>query len=1170
MVFFNIEHRFMANIWFLYRMYTQSKWAFYNWDSTTLPKTIDPRYAEDRRKKNEDLFETITLYLPAKEVLEVEIPIWEANDKTKEDEDFEKSILSDIRIDPKTRIICNKILIDYMYTSWGYFVKRKWNERSKMHTKNMEVLQLMKDVIMWFVRYDPIKLDYEVGKWARRKRIEHDWDIAEDLIDKTYYVWKKKYTTSIYWVYTRILRKSMFKSSTEVFDFYWQHEFQYFQRQYDLNYWAINYLCASRNLGKCIEENQNIRMYDGTFRKAKDVKMWDKLLSSDWIWFVEVIERDDFIKDCVEITLKNWMKKIVSTDHRIPTQNNYINWKRDLNIENYKKAVNLNEKDFLVTQLSVKDFSNKWDFNEWFLVWYCLWDWCRVWWKNWHKRWWCITIASHNEYLWNKLKEVIESMWFTYTEWKDWKWKIIRAVWSNELKREYDLNQYSYDKKIHSSIFWKSNVFKRWLIAWLILSDWYIWKEVWITFTSISEELCRWFMQICQDLWILAWIKSKVIRSQFNKTRNISWNVSISSIESLKKIFNNIDLTWKTNYQILKDHIFNKTIRNRDALYPIPIESFRECNVTAKRCLKSRWRQYIYWEYRSPRYDYAREKLESYELNHWWDYWWNKIKKQENVWKRNVVHLRVTWDSCYWVNWILTHNTLYGLFNTCLPMFKSLTFKNEFVDKANLKCHFFVLSQWVIENYSIKLKEFFRNLLVGTYQLSDEAANQIVKRNKAAYTMTFITWEDDRSFEFVSEWASSKRWERSSRITLDECNYLKNYEEVSEFATKSWAWTVNQISTISVGSKTSLFYKNRVDCMVKQRKAQPIDEIIHHVWTKYWFDKMKSREDYKQMVKDWVFDAARTEYYKLRNTYAMKATLDEAEHLTEEEKENRINQAIDSVTGYDGMLAEYYCELSPEKAAINYKPNIIDIENVPSRFQKIYAWYDEADTWDQATLVVWWVNDRKLYILEWYVLPKELWNRYKRMKEILDDRANKSILKPSLIVDIGRWPMYFMDTNRNVPYADMWIQARFGRFEKIESTQGVSYYSLWTQLLVEDIMNTQLIGTDKLFFSSWISPTLEIKYPDWIKEVEWLFWQLDNYVLEWKSYKGRGKKPDDLVSALLYVSYYAYVDAIKEWAILESRQVSDPIEVLDAKFESKRREMQELVKRPKKSVWSIW
>lgn len=544
-------------------------------------------------------------------------------------------------------------------------------------------------------------------------------------------------------------------------------------------------------------------------------------------------------------------------------------------------------------------------------------------------------------------------------------------------------------------------------------------------------------------------------------------------------------------------------------------------------------------------------------------------------WQHEFQYFQRQYDLNYWAinylcSWRNSWKTLYGLFNTCLPMFKSLTFKNEFVDKANLKCHFFVLSQWVIENYSIKLKEFFRNLLVDTYKLSDEAASQIVKWNKAAYTMTLSTADDDRPLEFVSEWASSKRWERSSRITLDECNYLKNYEEVSEFATKSWAWTVNQISTISVGSKQSLFYRNRVDAMVKQRKAQPIDEVIHHVWTKYWFDKMKSREDYKQMVKDWVFDAARTEYYKLRNTYAMKATLDDVEFLTDEEKDNKINQAIDSVTGYDGMLAEYYCELSPEKAAINYKPNIIDMENVPSRFQKIYAWYDEADTWDQATLVVWWVNDRKLYILEWYVLPKELWNRYKRMKEILDDRANKSILKPSLIVDIGRWPMYFMDTNRNVPYADMWIQARFGRFEKIESTQGVSYYSLWTQLLVEDIMNTQLIGTDKLFFSSWISPTLEIKYPDWIKEVEWLFWQLDNYVLEWKSYKGRGKKPDDLVSALLYVSYYAYVDAIKEWAILESRQVSDPIEVLDAKFESKRREMQELVKRPKKSVWSIW
>lgn len=69
----------------------------------------------------------------------------------------------------------------------------------------------------------------------------------------------------------------------------------------------------------------------------------------------------------------------------------------------------------------------------------------------------------------------------------------------------------------------------------------------------------------------------------------------------------------------------------------------------------------------------------------------------------------------------------------------------------------------------------------------------------------------------------------------------------------------------------------------------------------------------------------------------MKATLDDIEWMSDEVKQVKIDQSIASVNGYDGMLAEYYCELLPSTSAINYRANIIDEEKIPSRFEKIFA-----------------------------------------------------------------------------------------------------------------------------------------------------------------------------------------------------------------------------------------
>ena len=872
---------------FLYRSFRKSLGCFYNGDEWLLPQTLDSIEAKWRWKQNKKYMQKIKVSLPPQQIVEMMIPVRE---EWEEDLSFEERMLSDIRIDPKIRILCNKILTKFKYCTWWFFVLRDEAFHTKMHTKNMEVLQLMKDVIMWFVRYDPIRLDYDIGRGAKKKRIQTDRDIAENLEGLTYMVGDKKYKTDIYWVYTRKLRKAMFQHH---FNFYWDHELQYFQRDYDLNYGAINYMCASRNSGKCTAFGSMVRMWDGSSKKAEDIELWDKLLASDGKWFVDVIEKEYFKKECVEIELNNWLKKTVSTDHRIPLPENYSRDWRDLDIDNYRRADSLTNDDILAT----------------------------------------------GEY-------------------------------------------------------------------------------------SVVEA---------------------------------------------------------------------------------------------------------------------------------WDYNWSSVKQKTNKWQQDVVHIRVTGDSCYRVNGILTHNTFYGLYNTALPMFKSPTSLREFADPANFKCHFFVKSIGVIENYSEKLKDFFYNLLVKTYKLDEQAANQIVEWKTSRNTMYLHTADWDRPFEFVSELASSRRWERSARATLDECNYLKNYEDVSDFATKSGAGTVNYISTISVESKTTDFYKGWTKAMIKARQAQPIEEIIHHVWTKYGFDKIKSTEEYRQMALDGVFDEARAEYYSMRTVYAQKVTLDDVEYKTEQEKKVDIESSIESITGYDGMLAEFFCELSPEKAEINYRPNIVEAITAPKHFDKIYAGYDEAEWYDDATLVVGWVINRKLYTLAQYILPVQVGQRYAKINDIMSYWQRFSKHEPSLILDIGRGPIYFRETSSNVKRCDMAIKARSWRFEKISAISWVSYYSVGTELLVQDMMNSELLWGDMCFLLDTLSSDIEIETAEGPLMVDWLFWQLDNYVKQKGSYKGKNKKRDDLVSARLYMAYYAWSDAIKEWAIISWTIVTDPLLVMDAQREKQQR-----------------
>lgn len=73
----------------------------------------------------------------------------------------------------------------------------------------------------------------------------------------------------------------------------------------------------------------------------------DKLLSSDKKTAVNVVDTDRFQKPCVKLTLDDGSSIVVTEDHRMPTQKNYIKGKWDMNIDNYMVAKDLHRGCFV-------------------------------------------------------------------------------------------------------------------------------------------------------------------------------------------------------------------------------------------------------------------------------------------------------------------------------------------------------------------------------------------------------------------------------------------------------------------------------------------------------------------------------------------------------------------------------------------------------------------------------------------------------------------------------------------------------------------------------------------------------------------------------------------------------------------------------------------------------
>lgn len=243
-----------------------------------------------------------------------------------------------------------------------------------------------------------------------------------------------------------------------------------------------------------------------------------------------------------------------------------------------------------------------------------------------------------------------------------------------------------------------------------------------------------------------------------------------------------------------------------------------------------------------------------------------------------------------------------------------------------------------------------------------------------------LDWDKKRSLEFITTWqADPARSRRTMFAVGDEADYL-DWNKVKTLIGTPGS-IVNLISTIDPKTQAWEFYKWWKRAYERQRDYEPIDVLIHRIWTEHNMHLCKSRDDIIRKINNWEFAEMRSEFLQARPEVAMHFTIDDLEFLTDAEKQAQ-NEASMAIWGYEYMLAENYGEYATNDNVFN-----IDWLQGEAPINATYAvlGYDEAENYDDPALAVVMVNREWYWCSQAEKLPKDPGERFKRMRDVASE-----------------------------------------------------------------------------------------------------------------------------------------------------------------------------------------
>lgn len=1068
--------------WWLYKDFENSRGLFYNGDEMTLKYTLDPKEAKEWYEKNKSKMVTVYIKRPPDLEVPVQLPL-ETKPLLKKDIDTKfLTFITRGAVSTRMEFVLSRFMDDYHLGEDGCFYRREKEDDSALKsTKNVLALCIMKDIILWIFRATPLRIPAGKNKKNLQKMEYIDWDIWEDF-SLPYIVQWEEFKTNVFWVYKPKLFEAMLTDTGRQFNGFC---LQHWQMMVWLLSWGVTYVIWPRWGWKCKTELDFIRMADWTFKQAKDIKIWDRLLASDKSGHVNVVDIDKFQKECVKVTLKDWTDFVVTKDHRIPTQSTYHNWSWDMDIDNYTTAENLTPgKDFVPLMIDNKEFKkpDSLDFEKWVLIWMLLWDWSLT---GSTVEITC-TNATKREYICGLLNK----LWYEYYLSKDE--KDVGIKWFNDIRREYWLFWNSHEKKISNKIFWESDAFKWWVISWMLWTDWYLQTNTLrIEYSSVNKRLVRQLRVLMADVWLISYERKRNKNTSFKDWKKYNtdfYYVYVSDKSSLAKIDEHCDLSLKQNYNEWVELIQNPETKFLQwQISVIPQLAFNESSVKWELSWVWNKNRRLYNWIREPHYDFQRRKCKNYWIEQWLKYNWSKVEKVEDVWMQNVVHIEVDWDHTYWGELDLTHNSLYINWDSAWYLLKEITDSNERIQE------FSVLYMWLSAKQNAPYMVYSQQMLNNLLDLPS-----FCNKLPDGSWLYILDWDKQRKLEYVTTNQNDPtRSRRTRKFVWDEADYLDWDYVGTAMATADSLVTL--ISTIGPDTQAWHFYQGWLNAYKNQRDYEPIDVLIHDIWTKYNMHLCKDRKDYMRKIKNWDFEKMRAEFIQRRPEVALHFTMDDVEFLTEEQKTAQVTRVLNA-RGYDYMLAEYYGEYSTDQTVFN-----IDwVQAVcPGDCEYWVVGYDEADTYDNPGLCILWCKEWKYYVKETMNLAKESNERFAKMKEAI--QWYKQTWKPVyLVLDASRWwaaarelSMLWMPVDLlikwtgNVTYQP-WARHNVGKAWCIE-------------MIRSSFFDTNLIHIDPACYWEW-----------------WLVEELTHFK-KWKaSARGEKKIHDDQVSSLMLVLYFAW------------------------------------------------
>ena len=476
------------------------------------------------------------------------------------------------------------------------------------------------------------------------------------------------------------------------------------------------------------------------------------------------------------------------------------------------------------------------------------------------------------------------------------------------------------------------------------------------------------------------------------------------------------------------------------------------------------------------------------------DFWGSRLQPRQresfiNRGKLTIIKApRSWWKSVFATSFIATY------------LFKELNMPHE-KDRP-----FLIIYGWLSKEANLQVVEYLRSMAKKI-----TTNKNILNWNKWEQILTLYDGVNERKIKFVSQWQEWQgfRWLRPHLIILDEASRLSR--EMYDVAAGTVEAPIILISTTNKDDKRNWFEDLYKEWIAKQRNYIPVWELIKKAWIKFWFNKVKTREELIKLIDGWVIKEIRQYIYTNRPIVSLKYTIYDVAYMTDDEQQEQVDKYM--LAWEDVCLAELFNELSDARVAFN--TDWLIESKIPDTYDFISIWYDEAEEHDNPALVwCWWKNDIA-YVFHSEILDKDWDRRYKQISDFIAKCKLKS-KEVRWWVDLTRlqntWLREIQRYWLEPDFPMKWTTALHWDVSRVRP-----FFLIWRKWLVT-LCQDQFFKKSRIVFSS----DLDVE--------DWLLYEIANFKQDKKTWKfvWEKKKSDDQVCALMVSLFWMHEFYIKE------------------------------------------